>query len=216
MAVGLKRVNGIARAVAAAVVAALAAPGCDDGDVARRTAPAPATQRAVVASNAQPATSGKADPAQTQPANAFLTIDGVMTEFPPARMRITRTDEGVRALLFSDDPRSATNAEYKGNSFYFDVPLKASDPKDIQGAEYWYKAPASDAEEDLPYGIFLGGIRGTHLQPQDLAFKFDADGEHGMVRVAGRFLVVHQTGKATQERFAGVVGTLFTTVETKD
>ena len=62
----------------------------------------------------------------------------------------------------------------------------------------------------------MGGIRGTHLQPQDLAFKFDSDGEHGMVRVAGRFLVLNQSGKASQERFAGVVGTLFTTVETKD
>ena len=215
MAVALKRVNGIARAVAAAVVAALAAPGCDDGDVARRNVSAPTTQRAV-ASTAQPAATGQPDPANTQPANAFLSIDGVMTEFPPARMRITRTDEGVRALLFSDDPRTATNAEYKGNSFYFDVPLKVSDPKDMQGAEYWYKAPVSNAEEDLPYGIFLGGIRGTHLQPQDLAFKFDADGEHGMVRVAGRFLVLNQSGKASQERFAGVVGTLFTTVETKD
>jgi hypothetical protein len=212
-AIAMKHLRRTA-AAALAVAVACAAMGCDDREASRpRTAPA--TTRAVVASQAQPATARAEAATQPQPANAFVAIDGVPTEFPPARLRLTRTDEGVRALLFTDDPRSASAADYKGNSFYFDVPLKAVDPKDVHGAEYWYKAPVSEAEDDLPYGIFLGGIRGTHLQPQDVAFKFESVGDKVVIRLGGRFLVVNQEGKSIPGTFAGATGTLYTTVESK-
>jgi hypothetical protein len=215
MALALKRRKWFVGAAAVVAASVLAIGGCDDGGApgAGGNAASPATRPAIAASHTQPAST---DATATQFASAFISIDGVATGFPPARLRLTRTDEGVRALLFSDDPRNATSADYKGNSFYFDVPLRLADPKDLNGAEYWYKAPDSDAEDDLPYGIFLGGIRGTHLQPQDLAVKFETDGEKVMVTLAGRFLVVQQDGKGPRGQLAGASGTLYATAETKD
>jgi hypothetical protein len=199
--------------------------GCDDRPATRAarrgadgsnpatsaTTTAPAEAGARTASAGQPAT----HPAQTQAASAFLTIDGQIVTFPSARLRLTRTDEGVRALLFSNDPKEAISADYQGNSFYFDVALKIADPKEIVEAEYAFKAPTSDAEDDSPNGIFLHGMR-THLQPQDIAITFDGESPDVVARVAGRFLVVHTTGDAnTPGQFASVTGTLFVTPEVK-
>jgi hypothetical protein len=95
------------------------------------------------------------------------------------------------------------------------VPLKIAEPKDVADAEYYYKAPTSETEEDSPNGIFLHGMR-THLQPQDIAISFDGEGPNVMARVAGRFLVVHTTGDANAPgQFATVAGTLFVTPEVK-
>jgi hypothetical protein len=213
-------------ALSLACVLAAAAGGCDDKKAASRAAsrpsarsetpagaeaPAPVEARAQTASAIQSATR----PAQTQPAVAFLTVDGQIMQFPSARLRLTRTDEGVRALLFSNDPKEATSANYQGNSFYFDVPLKIADPAEIADAEYAYKAQTSETEEDSPNGIFLHGMR-THLQPQDIAITFDGESPDVMARVAGRFLVVHTTGDAnTPGQFASVTGTLFVKPEVK-
>ena len=60
--------------------------------------------------DAQPASAAQPHAAQTQPANAYLTINGKVTEFPAARLRLHKTAEGVRCLLFSNDPRNATSA----------------------------------------------------------------------------------------------------------
>lgn len=195
--------------------------GCDDRPSARSAR--------TTASNAttQPPT-GPADPAQTagadqpstvptatQPANAFLTVDGAITTFPPARLRLTRTDEGVRALLFSDDPREAISADYRGNSFYFDIPLKVPEPKDVTDAEYYFKAPDSDAEQDSPNGIFLNGMR-THLQPQDMVLTFRGEWPKVVASIGGRFLVVDTANDSTPGQFAGVAGNLMTTAEVKE
>jgi hypothetical protein len=211
--------------VSAALVFAAAAGGCDDRSSsrsasrtpARSDAPAGVETPAPVEAGAQTASASQSAtrPAQTQPAVAYLTIDGQILQFPSARLRLTRTDEGVRALLFSNDPKEAIAADYQGNSFYFDVPLKIADPKDIADAEYAFKAPTSETEDDSPNGIFVHGMR-THLQPQDIAITFDGESPSVMARVAGRFLVVHTTGDAaTPGQFASVTGTLFVTPEVK-
>jgi hypothetical protein len=158
---------------------------------------------------------GQAD--ATQPANAFLTVDGKLTEFPPARLRLTRTEEGVSAILYSDDPPSATSASYNGNGFYFDLALRASDPENIDGAEYYYKADDSEPSESLN-GILLRGTK-YHLQPQDVMIRFDADGKKVMAQITGRFLVVHTTGDKDDSAFgqmAAVQGTVYTTAEVKE
>jgi hypothetical protein len=217
-----KRLSLLASAV---LLFAAVAAGCDDRSASRpasRTAgrsdaPAGVETPAAVEANAQTASASQpaSRPAQTQPAVAYLTIDGQIMQFPSARLRLTRTDEGVRALLFSNDPKEAIAADYQGNSFYFDVPLKIADPKDIADAEYAYKAPTSETEEDSPNGIFVHGMR-THLQPQDIAITFDGESPNVMARVAGRFLVVHTTGDAAAPgQFASVTGTLFVTPEVK-
>ena len=209
----------------AALLFAAVACGCDDRPAsksaprpaARSDAPAGVEMPAPVEANAQPASAVQpaSRPAQTQPAVAYLTIDGQIMQFPSARLRLTRTEEGVRALLFSNDPKEAISADYQGNSFYFDVPLKVADPKDIADAEYAFKAATSETEDDSPNGIFLHGMR-THLQPQDIAITFDGEAPNVMARVAGRFLVVHTAGNAnTPGQFASVTGTLFVTPEVK-
>jgi hypothetical protein len=212
------------RVCGAAVVVAMAlAAGCGDrpSENAASNPPAPAAARpadgaesSAASAQAASARQSATSPAETQPAVAFISIDGAPTQFPAARLRLTKTSDGVRALLFSDDPKKAVAAEYRGNSFYFDVPLSIVDPKDLADAEYWYRAKTSDAEDDSPNGIFLNGMA-THLQPQDVVITFDGEAPRAVAKVAGRFLVVRTTGASTPGQFATVTGTLFATVEVK-
>ena len=211
--------------VAAAVLAAgtvLFCVGCEEPamrasrDAAAETQPAsaPALPPALPTTDAQPAGATQPHVADTQPANAFLTIEGRVTEFPPARLRLSKSDEGVTALLFSDDPKTATSAGYKGNSFYFDLPLKVSQPVEVVGAAYGYRAEDSEPA-DTPNGIFLNGTR-YHLQPQDVAIRFDGEGKKVMAQITGRFLVVRTTGENVPGQLAAVQGTLYTTAEVED
>jgi hypothetical protein len=193
--------------------------GCEEPAMrsARKSSSAPQTQPAsdsTIISDALPAVATRLQGSDAQPANAFLTIDGKITEFPPARLRVTKTDEGVQALLFSDDPRNATSAEYKGNSFYFDISLRIADTSEVGRADYFYKADNSEPSES-PNGVFLNGTK-FHLQPQDVAITFDGAGRKVMAQVAGRFLVVRTTGENVPGQVAAVQGTLYTTVEIDD
>jgi hypothetical protein len=213
-------------AVPALLAAVLFVAGCDRraAKTARNVPPVddvPVVDLPTTA-DAQPA--GSTQPhraAETQPANAFLTIDARLTDFPagvtqfpPARLRLTKTPEGVTALLFSDDPKNATSAEYKGNSFYFDLPLQVIDPADIRRATYAYKSDDSEPSES-PNGIFLKGTR-YHLQPQDVVIRFDGEGKKVIAQIAGRFLVVRTTGENVPGQVAAVQGTLYTTAEVEE
>ena len=205
-----------AAAAPVALAGVLAVAGCEER--AMKSARKPAVPETVAAADlpttadAQPA--GATQPhaaADTQPANSFLTIDGRLTEFPPARLRLSKTAEGVNAQLFSDDPKNATSADYKGNSFFFELPLQVPDPSDVRQAAYAYKADESEPSES-PYGIFLIGTK-YHLQPQDVVIRFDGEGKKIMAQVAGRFLVVRSTGEQVPGQAASVQGTLYTTAE---
>jgi hypothetical protein len=204
------------RAAAAQVVLAgtLVVGGCEQRamkSAGQSAAPEPVAAAESRTGDAQTAGATQPQAAVTQPANSFLTIDGRMTEFPPARLRLSKTAEGVNALLFSDDPRNATSAEYKGNSFYFELPLQVADPSDVGQAAYAYKADESEPSES-PYGIFLSGTR-YHLQPQDVVVRFDGEGRKIIAQVTGRFLVVRSTGEQVPGQAAMVQGTLYTTAE---
>jgi hypothetical protein len=205
----------IAPVLAAAVLTA----GCEEpamqskgGPASSNTQPAPALNPADAqqAGATQPQTS----PADTQPASAFLTIEGRATEFPPARLRLKKTDEGVTALLYSDDPKTATSARYSGNSFYFDLPLRITGPAEIAEAEHWYKSEDSEPSESNN-GIFLNGTK-YHLQPQDVVIRFDGDEKKVMAQVAGRFLVVRTSDENVPGQFTTVQGTLYTTAEVEE
>lgn len=216
----------IRAAIAPWVVAVALAVGCDDpatrtAQRASTTAPEKSTTEAPVGVDAQPAgaTQPQTSTADTRPANAFLSVEGRMTEFPPARLRLTKTDEGVSALLYSDDPPNAASAGYTGNGFYFEFALQISDAAEVDGAEYRYKADDSEPSES-PNGILLHGTR-YHLQPQDLVIKFSGEGPKVMAHVVGRFLVVRTTKNATVDgvvvpEHAGVEGTLYVTAEVKE
>ena len=205
-------------ALAAVLTAALAG-GCDEPAMKGKSAPAAGTRPSTPAVNvadAQPAgaTQPHTSPADTQPATAFLTIEGRATEFPPARLRLKKTDEGVTALLYSDDPKTATSAKYAGNSFYFELPLRIKDPADVGDAQYWEKAEDSEPS-DTNNGIFLSGTK-YHLQPKDVAIRFDADGNKVMAELSGRFLVVRTTDDNAPGQFTAVQGTLYTTAEVEE
>lgn len=213
-------------AIAPWVVAVVLSVGCDDSatPTARSgssTVPVKSTSDASSGVDAQPAgaTQPHTSPADTRPINAFLTVEGRMTEFPPARLRLTKTEEGVSALLYSDDPPNAASAGYTGNGFYFEFPLRISDTAEVDGAEYRYKGDDSEPSES-PNGILLHGTR-YHLQPQDLAIQFSGEGPKVMAHVVGRFLVVRTTKNANAEdvvvpEHAGVEGTLYVTSEVKE
>ena len=213
----------IAPATASAFVAAiLSLGGCEEPAMqavrndAPPQGPVPVQADGPAVVDAQPAgaTQPQTARADTQPANAFLTINNRVIEFPPARLRLTKTDEGVTALLYSDDPPGATRPGYAGNGFYFEFPLRAADAEQIAGEEYWYKADDS-APSESPNGVFLEGMR-YHLQPQDLAIKFDGEGRRLMAQVAGRFLVVRTREEGPPGQLTPVQGTLYTTAEVRE
>jgi hypothetical protein len=205
-------------AAPALIAAATVVGGCDrrGAPSARRTPQSDQTAPADPAglTDAQPASASQPHSIDTQPALAYLTINGKLTEFPAARLRLSKTAEGLHCLLFSNDPRNATSAEYKGNSFYFEFPLQAADPADLGNAAWTYKSDDSEPSE-TPTGIFLRGNR-YHLQPQDVAIRFDADGKKVMAQVAGRFLVVQKDGQNVPGQAASVQGTLYTTAEIEE
>ena len=86
----------------------------------------------------------------------------------------------------SDDPKSAIDEDYHGNSFYLEMPLDVSDPKDLSSYVYRYEAPTSE-RTDSPNGIFLDGNR-LQLQPSQMQVRFEGDETSMGVMLSGTFL----------------------------
>lgn len=193
-----------ARAAMGAVVmvsAVLAIAGCD-----RAPAPEPAAPAAATLPATAPATSPATGPATTQAlVSTFLNIDDNIVEFPPARVRLDPGDEGLVALLFSDDPPAALEESYLGNSFYLQMPLDITDPKELPAAQ-WVHRSASSEREDAPYGIFMEGRR-WHLQPDDVRADFTRDADQLEVSLRGTFLLFDSDNPKTPGRRVLVSGT---------
>ncbi len=136
-------------------------------------------------------------PADSKPAPAALSIDGIDVLFPPTRLLLHERDGEMTAELFSDLPKSALR-NYEGNELYLkmklegaDGALATSDAKKIEGASWRFKSNSSE-KADSPNGLFLKG-QATHLQPVDVLVTFERRGADGgkpgqiVAHLAGQF-----------------------------
>ena len=167
--------------------------GCDEGPAPLHGPVAPVTTAPATIPAISPSGDAATEPAATQPTSSLMNINGHLTTFPPARMRLESDGQHVVALLYSDDPREAIKSNYTGNSFYLRMVLDIEVPEKLADANWSYTAPsAGDREADSPYGIFLGG-RKIALQPYKVAARFKSEGEATTALLRGHFQVLDDT-----------------------
>jgi hypothetical protein len=156
--------------------------GCDRAQTAGpATQPAGNAQTsAAVIQPASPTT------APAEPIPAVVWVDQKSLTFPPAILQLRTRDAQLTAILMSDDPKSAIDDNYHGNSFYLEMPLGLNDPKELSSYIYRFDAPTSE-RTDSPNGIFLDGNR-LQLQPSQLQVKFEGDEKSMGVMLSGSFL----------------------------
>src|SRR6478609_2753396 len=177
------------------LLAGFAAGGCDRRAQQAATQTAPSTQPAeVVAPETQPA--DPQDLAAIEARNtitqtggvSFFVMDGSTTrihDFPRARLRLTKDGEKYAAVLYSDDPKTAINPDYSGNSFYLQMTLDIDDPQKLSGADWQFISDSSEQREPGD-GLFLDGNR-VHLQPSETGATFsNANSKTVQVRVYGQ------------------------------
>ncbi|MDB5329665.1 MAG: hypothetical protein JWP03_816 [Phycisphaerales bacterium] len=186
------------RWVLAAAVSSLLLAGCDEPKQSTSTAPATQpsqVQQVAVAPDLAKGTTApaKADPT-TKPAplpeiSTLLVREtgaaddpGILYEFPRARLHINREDK--TAVLYTDDPKTAINRDYSGNSYYLVIPLEGEDAK-LDGYQWHFRAAGSE-HQDSTDGLFRGGQR-FHYQPSDVTIAFQGDGPTLKVAVIGEF-----------------------------
>jgi len=191
-----QRVFSAAAAVVGLIVTAATLVGCDDGSGSGAPAGGsngPPTPTNPAITSAPPTTAAATEAVSTQPAASLMNINGHMTAFPPARLRLESDGQNVVALLYSDDPREALKSNYTGNSFYLRMVLDVTDPAKLADATWNYTAPSSgDREADSPYGVFLGG-RKIALQPFKVSARFKVDGDLTSALILGNFQVLDDT-----------------------
>jgi hypothetical protein len=180
--------------------------GCDRDQTASTSAPT--TRPAATAPTTQSADDVIIDPSILKPppqvplpkSSSFLVHDGVtdrIYDFPAAILRLTKHEDGkYDAVLYSNDPKSALNAGYTGNSFYLQMRLDIDDPHKLANVPWGYRTNSTEHEESGD-GIFLQG-NGIHLQPSDVAATFNGgDNKLAQVIVAGKFLKFDNQGEPT-------------------
>lgn len=117
-----------------------------------------------------------------------MKINGRLTEFPRARLRVEDDGQQLNALLFSDDPPQAIKDDYTGNSFYLRMSLGVPDISNLHVARWEHKARSAQ-REDSPFGIYLSG-RKVQLQPYDVQASFaPGDQNTTIVHLWGQFLL---------------------------
>jgi hypothetical protein len=211
---------GLALPAAAMALVLAAGFGCDSGELVPNpeknpdARPAPAATAPAVTT--QPATraSAKVPALPPQPVQTFMTITlGEGTQpatvtFPPAKVRLKKSPEGMQAVLYTDDPPAAASRDYKGNSYLFEMDLAdVNEPADLPRAKFQYHvegSAAAVAERDVETtnGIFLNGFD-THLQPVEVMVVFDGRPPQLMAQVVGTFRVM-SAEKEDAPRFAMV------------
>lgn len=160
----------------------------------QKSVPAPAVgiQPPTVAATepaTQPTTSPTDPVAATLPAaiaGTQLMVNQTIQQFPAARMRIVTSGDHLAVVVYSADPDTAIDNDYKGNSFYMTLSLPdVKDASGLDGAEWRFKSVTSDVV-DTTEGIFLDGFR-YHLEPMDAIVKFEGVGPVVKLRLAGQF-----------------------------
>src|SRR2546429_3985063 len=127
---------------------------------ARAQTAGPATQPAgnPQASSARMVPANPPATAPSERAPSVVLIDQKPYTFPPAILQVRNRDGQLSAVLMSDDPKDAIDDNYRGNSFYLEMPLEITELKDLPTYVYRFVSPSSD-RTDSPNGIFLDGNR---------------------------------------------------------
>ncbi len=185
--------------------------GCDRP--ASQDAPAPqarttpTTAPAVALASGQPTTE-PIEAADKTPPTCVMMIAQQPVEFPQAMIRFAKSDGHLTATLYSDDPKDALNNNYRGNGFYFQLPLDVTDTKFNEAR--WSHDSESTARTDTPYGIFLDGHR-RQLQPLDVQLRILPALSGGYkVEMAGHFLSVDPTDSLASTQVVPVFAALIT------
>jgi hypothetical protein len=202
--------------ISAALVAGLIV-GCDTART-KQSKTAPTTAPAFAEATTQPEWSPDApatEPASTQPATSQLTIDNQVWKFPTARLRVSKSGNHVVARLYTNDPKSAINDDYKGNGYYLVMSLDdIREPQQIYTAQWQHKAHSREFV-DSPSGIFLEGMK-YQIQPFDVTAKFLGDMLLVRIDLAGEFLQFDSTDPSAPPKSVYVKGSLLAPVEYKD
>jgi hypothetical protein len=171
---------------------------------------APPASRPALAGGGATATS---KPAAEKPSSQMM-INGVLVNFPEAKLLVRKEGDKLTAILVSNDPPEVINPTYQGNRYYFEMALDGTDDvKNLADAEFRYKAPSADESQDTPNGIFLDGDR-QHLEPYDIRVTFDKDGDHLVAEIRGQFIYFPKSGAVGQ--WVPVVARLAAKAETKE
>jgi hypothetical protein len=114
---------------------------------------------------------------------SFLTIDNKQVLFPPSKMAILNQKPGdFRVRLCTDDPPTAIEPGYAGNSFLFDMKLGIDSPAGLRTAR-WI---GTSADFDPDAGIFLGGYKNPY-RPEDVQMTFSGSPDDLSIYVEGTF-----------------------------
>lgn len=189
-----------------------------DTDRTRQSKTAPTTAPSFTTASTQPEWAMDApatEPASTQPATSQLTIDGRVWNFPTARLRVSKSGDHVVARLYTNDPKSAINDDYKGNGYYLVMSLDdIREPQQIYTAQWQHKARSREFV-DSPSGIFLEGMK-YQIQPFDVTAKFLGDMLLVRIDLSGEFLQFDSTDSSAPPKSVFVKGSLLAPVEYKD
>ena len=123
---------------------------------------------------------------------------------------ISPQDDGLSATLCSDDPPTAINAAYRGNSFMIQMKLDVASVDDLNGY-VWKTVADRSADVDSNTGVFLNGTA-RQLQPTSLSVTFHKRGDDLIADVDGQFQSLDSQNPGAQRRPASVNGRLYTQV----
>jgi hypothetical protein len=142
-------------------------------------------------------------------------IDGKLVAFPPAKLRVSKSDGQISARLYTIDPKAALADDYTGNGY--DLVMKLDDiaePAEVYNSFWQYKAPSAEFSES-PHGIFLEGVK-YQLQPADVTARFLGDMLVVRVQLKGKFLQFDQSNVTSAPKSVYVEGFVLAPVEYKD
>jgi hypothetical protein len=169
-----------------ALLIVLALTACDRKPDPKPVAPPPPTPPLPVSVDA-------VKPTPPEPIPAIFIIDDQNFTFPPAKLVLQSTDNGLRAALFSKDPPKVVEGRDTGNSFYFDMVLANATIEELPGKEFVYRNSAGEIEDRATTGIFIAG-RKWRIQPLQATVAFDNVDGQTIAMVGGSFQLFEEAG----------------------
>jgi hypothetical protein len=189
--------------------------GCDNPKASTFKPGSASTTQPTTVPSTQPVSVAPATQPAPEPATSQLTIDGKVYKFAPAKLLVNKTGNHVIARLYTDDPKSALEDDYKGNNYDLQMRLDdIHDPQQVYMSVWQYKAPSREYV-NAPYGIFLDGLR-YQLQPLDVTARFLGTMTMVQVSLDGPFLMFDDSDKSGAPKVVHVQGSLLAPVEYKD